>query len=99
MVFFLFRGDGQTPGVRPLCFPRRLKPLQASEHRHQQDRDQSDLGAARYIFLGLGSLFLLLRNPLGVPDPPLLLFFLSGLAGVRRYRRPSKSVRGTLRAW
>ena len=84
MVFLLFRGDGQTPGVRPLCFALCLEVLPASQRRHQQDRDQSNLGAARDIFLGLGSLFLLLGDSLGVADPPLLLLFLGGLAGLLR---------------
>jgi hypothetical protein len=75
MVFFLFRGDGQTPGVRPLCFPRRLKPLPPSHPGHQKDRDQSDPCAAcdgfllfRNLFLCFGRLFLLVGNPLSIRD-------------------------------
>lgn len=35
MVFFLFRSDGQTPGVRPLCFALCLEVLPTRERRYQ----------------------------------------------------------------
>ena len=70
MVFFLFRGDGQTPGVRPLCFGS------ASALRSIAKPRATLPAGPRPTQSAVRS-----RDLFRVPDPPLLLFFLGGLAG------------------
>jgi hypothetical protein len=87
MFFFPFRGDGQTPGVRHVCLPfgsalllSGFEVLPNRQTRHQHGYCESYQGGLHSTLLCRGGCpSLLLGNPLGVADPPLLLFLLSRL--------------------
>jgi hypothetical protein len=67
--------------IRPvLC----LKVLPTRQHRHQRNGGESNPGTIHNLCLRRRRLFLLLRNPLGIPYPPFLLFLDRRLAGLLR---------------